>query len=90
MTDRTNMTDQELLATFTRALRDLLADDSIELNMGTKRSDVPNWDSFSYVTFIAAIEMQLGVKFRVADVESFATVGDIVRQTKTLLKKSNI
>jgi acyl carrier protein len=82
------MTDQEILALFTRALRDLLADDSIELTMESRRTDIPNWDSFGYVTFIAAIEMQLGIKFRIADVESFGKVGDIVAQTQTLLQKT--
>jgi len=82
------MTDQEILAIFSRILRDLLADDSIVLGMETRRSDVPDWDSFGYVTFIAAAEMQLGIKYRIADVESFATVGDIVAQTKVLLQKS--
>jgi acyl carrier protein len=82
------MTDQEILTTFTRILRDLLDDDSIALGMQTRRSDIPNWDSFGYVTFIAAAEMQLGVKYRIADVESFGTVGDIVAQTKALLQKS--
>jgi acyl carrier protein len=81
------MTDQEILTTFTRILRDLLDDESIVLTMETRRTDVPNWDSFGYVTFIAAAEMQFGIKFRIADVESFATVGDIVAQTRTLLQK---
>lgn len=82
------MTDQELLTIFTRILRDLLGDDTIELSMSTRRGDVPNWDSFGYVTFIAAAEMQLGVKYRIADVESFANVGEIVAQTQVLLQKS--
>jgi acyl carrier protein len=81
------MTDQEILATFTRILRDLLADDGISLAMNTTRADVPGWDSFIYVTFIAAAEMQLGIRFRVADVESFATVGDIVAGARKLLTK---
>jgi acyl carrier protein len=81
------MTNDEILAMFSRTLRDLLADESIVLGMDTKRSDVPNWDSFSFVTFIAAIEMELGIRFRVAAVESFATVGDIVAETRTLQGK---
>jgi len=81
------MTDQEVLAVFTRTLRDLLTDESIVLSMGTRRSDVPNWDSFSYVTFIVAIEMELGIHFRVADVEAFATVGDIVAEAMQLLRR---
>jgi len=78
------MTDQEILAIFSRALGDLLADDSITLTMATRRGDVPNWDSFSYINFIAAIEMELGVRFSVADVESFENVGAIVRRAQAL------
>jgi acyl carrier protein len=81
------MTEQQILATFTDILRDLLADDSIVLTMETTRAAVPNWDSFIYVTFIAAAEMKLGIRFRIADVESFVTVGDIVTGALKLLKK---
>ena len=49
------------------------------------RDDVAGWDSFNYVNFIAAVEIELGVKFRVADVESFENVGAIVNQTKKML-----
>lgn len=78
------MTDQEILDIFSRTLGDLLADDSIRLTMTTRRGDVPNWDSFAYINFIAAIEMELGVRFGVADVESFENVGAIVRRTQAL------
>ncbi len=73
------MSEQDLLAAFTRILRDLLMDDDIVLTMQTHRPDVPNWDSFAYVNFIVAAEGELGIRFNVAEVESFDTVGDIVR-----------
>jgi acyl carrier protein len=79
------MTDQQILAVFTRLLRDVLADDSIVLTMETARQEVPNWDSFSYVNFIVAVEVELGVKFKVADVESFENVGSIVAATRAML-----
>jgi acyl carrier protein len=79
------MTDQEILAKFTKILRDLLLDDSIELTMETQREDVPGWDSFNYVNFIVAVELEFGVKFKVADIESFANVGAIVRETTKML-----
>ena len=79
------MTDAEVLKRFTRVLRDLLDDESIELTMATTREDVPNWDSFNYVNFIVAIEMEFGVQFGVADVESFQSVGDIVNELRRLL-----
>ena len=59
------------------------------LGMETKRADVPNWDSFQYVNFTVAVEFKFGIKFRIADVEAFETVGDIVVETKTLLNPTS-
>jgi acyl carrier protein len=79
------MTREEILTAFTHILRDLLLDDSIVLTMETRREDVPNWDSFNYINFIVAVETKFGVKFKVADVESFPDVGAIVAQTAKML-----
>jgi acyl carrier protein len=78
------MTDQDILNRLTRILRDLLSDDSIVLTMETKRDEVPNWDSFAYVNFIVAAEIEFGVKFRIADVESFQSVGEIVQRISAM------
>jgi len=80
-------TDVEILSTMSRTLGDLIGDDSIVLTATTRRSDVDGWDSFTYISFIAAIEMEFGVKFGVADVESFEDVGAIVRRLKALQGK---
>lgn len=74
------MANQEILDTMTQILRDLLFDDEIVLESNTTRSDIPAWDSFAYVNFIVAVEMKFGVKFRVAEVESFVTVGEIAER----------
>jgi len=79
------MTDQEILSAFNRILRELLLDDSIVLSMDTRREDVPNWDSFNYINFMVAVESKFGVKFKIADVESFENVGAIVAGTRALL-----
>jgi acyl carrier protein len=79
------MTDQEILTALTRILRDLLLDDSIELTMETRREDVPNWDSFNYINFIVAVEIEFGVEFKIADIESFTNVGAIVTQMTKML-----
>ena len=73
------MSRQEILATLTQTLRDLLFDQSIELSADTVRSDVPAWDSFAYINFIVVVEMTFGVKFSVTEVESFKNVGEIVQ-----------
>ena len=80
------MSDQELLAVFGRILGDLLSDESVVLTMQTRRQDVPNWDSFAYVNFIVAAEIELGIKFKVADIESFGSVGAIVAKAREMLR----
>ena len=78
------MGPEDILETLTRILRDLLGDDHIVLGMGTTRDEVPGWDSFTYVSFIVAVEMEFGVKFGVAEVESFENVGAVVRRIQAL------
>lgn len=80
------MTDQEVLEFFTRVLRDLLQNNALTLTPDTRREDVPGWDSFNYINFIAAVEIELGVKFRIADVESFENVGAIIAATRKMLR----
>jgi acyl carrier protein len=78
------MTQEKILEQFTNLLRDLLADESIVLNMDTTRADIPTWDSFNYINFIAAAEMELKIKFSISEVESFENVGAIVRRASIL------
>jgi len=78
------MPDQEILKALSRILGILLRDESLVLTLQTTRPDVSGWDSLNYVNFIVAVETEYGIKFRVADIESFETVGDIVQQIKTV------
>ena len=71
--------ETEILATLSGILQDLLGDEAIHLTMQTERQDVPGWDSLAYVNFIVATEMAFGIRFKLADVESFPDVGASVR-----------
>jgi acyl carrier protein len=53
--------------------------------METRREDIPDWDSFNYLNFIVAVELEFGVKFKVADIEAFSNVGAIVDETQKIL-----
>ena len=79
------MTTNEILTAFTRILRDLLLDDSIGLTMDTRRQDIADWDSFNYINFIVGVEVEFGIKFKIADIESFPDVGAIVTETMKML-----
>lgn len=83
--DRSSLSEQDILETLTRILRDLLLDDSIVLTMATRRDEVRDWDSLAYISFMVGVETEFGVKFGVAEIESFENVGAIVRRTKALL-----
>jgi acyl carrier protein len=39
--------------------------------------DVPGWDSFRYVSIIAATEEHFGIKFLDADIDELRNVGDL-------------
>ena len=58
------------------------------LDHGTTRDEVPNWDSFAYVNFIAVVEMRARGKFSVAEVEAFETWAHIVRRIRELTDDS--
>lgn len=83
--DRSSLSEQDILETLTRILRDLLLDDSIVLTMTTRRDEVRDWDSLAYISFMVGVETEFGVKFGVAEIESFENVGAIVRRTQALL-----
>jgi acyl carrier protein len=78
------MSQDTIVAVLTRILRDLIGDDSIVLERDTVREDIPGWDSFNYVNFIVAAEMEFAVKFKVADIESFPNVGAIADRIEAL------
>ena len=48
---------------------------------------VPDWDSFAYVNFIVAVEMRFGIRFGVAEIESFVTVGESAIRISELIDK---
>jgi acyl carrier protein len=81
------MSEEQVIERLTQILRDLLEDDRIVLRKETERAEVPGWDSLKYVNFIVAVEVEFGIRFGVADVESFRTVGEIAAKVKSLLAR---
>ena len=78
------MTDPEILDTLTGSCATCSATPPSCSTPATTRPEVPRWDSFAYVSFIVAVEVEYGIRFPLADVEAFQTVGDIVNAIKKL------
>lgn len=62
-------------------LRDIFADvfsrDDIVLTPGLTAKDVAGWDSFKQIEIIIAAEQRCGVKFRSAEIDRLACLGDL-------------
>ena len=65
------MNQEQVLLKLTQILRDLLANDEIVLGMDTRRSDVPNWDSFAYVNFIYKVLNRLFPAINLHECDAF-------------------
>ena len=57
-------------------IRDVLDDPDFVITPETSAKDHADWDSFSHVSIIVAVEMRFGIKFKTAEIESACTVGD--------------
>jgi len=44
--------------------------------------DVPGWDSFRYISIIAATEEHFGIKFLDTDIDDLRNVGDLAEAVK--------
>lgn len=50
-----------------------------EITENTTSADVKSWDSMNQVRFLAELEACFSIKFKIKDILSFTSIGDIVR-----------
>lgn len=72
------MTQEQIYNRLTQVFRNVFDDDSIRLSPATTAADIPDWDSLSHTSLIAATEARFGVKFKTAELESLRNVGHFV------------
>ena len=58
-----------------RLFRDVLEDDSLDLQPDHSQSSLDGWDSFAHVKLIIALEEEFGVKFSIDEVANTKTAG---------------
>ena len=72
------MSREEIYEQLNEVFRDVLDDDTIELNDQTTSRDIEDWDSLEHINLIAAIETQFGMKFTMGQVVTMKNVGEMV------------
>jgi acyl carrier protein len=80
------MTPESTLSSVQTIIRDVFADDSIDVDRTTNASSVEYWDSLNNIRIIVAIEKEFRIRFSPLEVEKFANVGSIV---DAILKKAS-
>lgn len=61
---------------FIEQMQDVLQTDA-ELAMETVLADLEEWDSLSMMATMAFLDKNFGVKVKIADLKTLATIGDI-------------
>ncbi len=72
------MTEAELEEGVAYIIRDLVDDDALPLDTTMSAKDVPGWDSFTQVEFIAALEDRFSLQLPLAEVEQWQTIDDVL------------
>jgi acyl carrier protein len=72
------MTQSEVLERLQKIIGQVVGNDKLTLNSSTTADKVPGWDSFNHINIIMGAEMEFGIRFNVAELESLKNVGDFV------------
>ena len=70
--------DQSMLNRTQDVFRMIFSEPGLVINPTTQAKDIEGWDSFTHVTLILAIEKEFKIKFGLAELQSLASVGDLL------------
>lgn len=72
------MNRSALLDQISTVIADVLDIDKPVVTMETAAESFEGWDSLAHISIVGQIESEFGVKFTLAELAEFSTVGDIV------------
>ncbi len=72
------MTREEAYERLNGVFREVLDDDTIELQDSTTAEDVDGWDSFEHINLIVAVEEEFAFKIPMGKVTTMKNVGEMV------------
>ena len=72
------MTREEVYKRLNEVFRDVLDDDTIELNDQTVADAVDGWDSFEHINLVVAVEEEFAFKIPMGKIVTMKNVGEMV------------
>ena len=72
------MTREEVYERLNNVFREILDDDTIELQDDTTADDVDGWDSFEHINLVVGVEEEFNMKIPMGKVVTMKNVGEMV------------
>lgn len=73
------MSHEDILEQVRKIMLDVFDLDELTISDSTTAKDIEDWDSLSHIRLVVSIEKHFGIRFSTAEIESFDTVGTMVR-----------
>lgn len=73
------MSHEDILEQVRQIMLDVFDLDALTITDNTTAKDIEDWDSLSHIRLVVSIEKHFGIRFTTAEIESFDTVGEMVR-----------
>ena len=71
------MDTREIFERLDRVFQDVFDDDTIHVTPKTTADDIEDWDSLEHITLISAVEREFRMKFKMGEISSMKTVGEL-------------
>jgi len=68
-----------------KAFQKAFDNESIHVTPAMTADDIEEWDSFTHINLIIAIEMEFGIKFKQNEIQNFANVGELIHSIEAKL-----
>ena len=79
------MSKEEILKKLNTVFCDVFDDDTLTVTEQTTSDDIDEWDSLAYISLIAAIENEFGIRFDIRSALHMKSAGEIADAISALL-----
>lgn len=80
------MERQVIIEKITEIFREVFGDNNIVINDEMTAADVENWDSLTHMQMITKVEDELGIKFKLKELNRLKKVGDLISIVESKLQ----
>ena len=80
------MKRNEIIEKITEIFREVFGDKNIVINDEMTAADVENWDSLTHMLMITKVEDELGIKFKLKELNRLKKVGDLISIVESKLQ----